>query len=152
MNQQVTDQQHVVCTACGAVNRLPALEKAAAGKCGKCGEALFSGQPADLSASRLERQIAKSDIPVLVDVWAPWCGPCRVMGPQFAAAAARAEPAMRFVKLNSDAAPELSTRLAIRSIPTMLLFENGQETARISGAMSSSDILKWAEGARTRRP
>ena len=147
----MNESNHVVCTACGAINRLAAGEKAAAGKCGKCGAALFNGEPAEMSASRLERQIAKSDIPVLVDVWAPWCGPCRVMGPQFAAAAAKAEPAMRFVKLNSDAAPELSTRLAIRSIPTMLLFENGKETARISGAMSSSDILKWAEGARSKR-
>jgi thioredoxin 2 len=139
---------HVVCTACGAINRVSTSQDAAAGKCGKCAAPLFTGEPAELSASALERQIAKTDIPVLVDVWAPWCGPCRMMSPQFAAAAARAEPAMRFVKLNSDAAPELSTRLAIRSIPTMLLFEGGKEVARVSGAMSSSDILKWAEGAR----
>lgn len=147
----MSENNHIVCTACGAINRLAAKGNATAGKCGKCGAALFTGEPAEMSASRLERQIAKSGIPVLVDVWAPWCGPCRVMGPQFAAAAAKAEPAMRFLKLNSDEAPELSTRLAIRGIPTMLLFENGKETARVSGAMSSSDILKWAEGARTTR-
>jgi thioredoxin 2 len=144
----MTQPNHVVCTACGAINRLSTGQNATSGKCGKCGTALFTGEPADMSATKLERQIAKSDIPVLVDVWAPWCGPCRVMSPQFAAAAAKAEPAMRFLKLNSDEAPELSTRLAIRGIPTMLLFEGGKEVARVSGAMSSSDILKWVEGAR----
>ena len=142
--------RHVVCTACGAVNRVSTGKNAAEGKCGKCTAALFTGEPAEMSAAGLERQIAKSDIPVLVDVWAPWCGPCRMMSPQFAAAAAKAEPAMRFLKLNSDEAPELSTRLAIRSIPTMLLFEAGKEVARVSGAMSSNDILKWAESARIR--
>lgn len=146
----MSQSNHVVCTACGAINRVSIDKDAAAGKCGKCGIALFSGTPADISASNLERQIAKTDIPVLVDVWAPWCGPCRVMSPQFAEAASKAEPSMRFLKLNSDEAPELSTRLAIRGIPTMLLFEGGKEVARVSGAMSSSDILKWAEGARSK--
>lgn len=146
----MSQSNHVVCTACGAINRVSTDKDAAAGKCGKCGTALFSGTPADMSASNLERQIAKTDIPVLVDVWAPWCGPCRVMSPQFAEAASKAEPGMRFLKLNSDEAPELSTRLAIRGIPTMLLFEGGKEVARVSGAMSSSDILKWAEGARSK--
>jgi len=95
----------------------------------------------------LEKQIARSDIPVLVDVWAPWCGPCRIMGPQFEAAAREAEPAMRFVKLNSDENQDLSGRLGIRGIPTMILFRSGKEIARVSGAMSSSDILNWARNA-----
>ncbi|MBU1306081.1 MAG: thioredoxin TrxC [Alphaproteobacteria bacterium] len=138
------ESNHVVCTACGAINRLASGHDAHAAKCGKCAAVLFSGEPAEVTASQFDRQIAKSDIPVLVDVWAPWCGPCRVMGPQFAAAAVQAEPAMRFIKLNSDAAPELSTRLSIRSIPTMLMFQNGKEIGRVSGAMSSTDILKWA--------
>jgi len=144
----MTETRQIVCTACGAINRVPTAHDASGGKCGKCGVALFTGDPTDMSASALERQIAKSDIPVLVDVWAPWCGPCRVMGPQFADAAAKAEPRMRFLKLNSDQSPELSTRFAIRGIPTMLLFEGGREVARVSGAMSSGDILKWADNAR----
>ena len=141
--------QHVVCTECNAVNRIEAGQNGAAGKCGKCGTPLFSGQPADLPAAGLEKQIARSDIPVLVDVWAPWCGPCRVMGPQFAAAAQQAEPEMRFVKLNSDENQELSARLGIRGIPTMILFQGGREAGRVSGAMSSNDILAWARQTAT---
>ena len=135
---------HIVCSHCGATNRMPEERDLAAGKCGKCGRQLFEGQPADVPAAILEKHIAKSDIPVLVDVWAPWCGPCRVMGPQFEAAAKQAEPKLRFVKLNSDEHQELSGRLGIRGIPTMIMFRGGKEVARISGAMSSSDILKWA--------
>ncbi len=135
---------NIVCSACGATNRIAADKAPAAGKCGKCGEALFSGHPADISAAILEKHIARSDIPVLVDVWAPWCGPCRVMGPQFEAAAQQAEPAMRFVKLNSDNNQDLAGRLGIRGIPTMILFHQGKEVGRVSGAMSSADILAWA--------
>ena len=124
---------HIVCSHCGATNRIAQGQDVGAGKCGKCGAPLF-----------LEKQIAKSDIPVLVDVWAPWCGPCRVMGPQFAAAAEQAEPAMRFVKLNSDENQDLSSRLNIRGIPTMIMFKGGKEVARVSGAMATADILKWA--------
>jgi thioredoxin 2 len=140
----MSELRHIVCSACGATNRVPASDKAGASKCGKCGVALFSGVPADVSAAILEKQIAKSDIPVLVDIWAPWCGPCRVMGPQFEAAAQAAEPAMRFLKLNSDENQDLSTRLAIRGIPTMIMFRGGKEVGRVSGAMQSKDILKWA--------
>lgn len=138
---------HVVCTKCNATNRLAEGQAADQGKCGKCGAALFDGHPADLAAPMLEKQIAKSDIPVLVDVWAPWCGPCRIMGPQFEAAAREAEPAMRFVKLNSDENQDLAGRLGIRGIPTMILFRSGKEIARVSGAMSSTDILNWAHNA-----
>ena len=134
---------HIVCSHCGATNRIPEGSDLAAGKCGKCGRQLFEGQPADVSAAILEKHIAKSDVPVLVDVWAPWCGPCKVMGPQFAAAAKQAEPRLRFVKLNSDDNQELSGRLGVRGIPTMIMFRGGKEVARISGAMSSNDILRW---------
>lgn len=136
---------HIVCSHCGATNRMPENRDLASGKCGKCGRQLFEGRPADVSATILEKHIARSDIPVLVDVWAPWCGPCKVMGPQFEAAAIQAEPRLRFVKLNSDDNQELSARLGIRGIPTMIMFKGGKELARVSGAMSSTDILKWAE-------
>jgi thioredoxin 2 len=136
---------HIVCSHCGATNRMPENRDLASGKCGKCGRQLFEGQPADVSAAILEKHITRSDIPVLVDVWAPWCGPCKVMGPQFESAASQAEPRLRFVKLNSDDNQELSARLGIRGIPTMIMFKGGKELARVSGAMSSTDILQWAE-------
>lgn len=135
---------HIVCSHCGATNRIPEDRDLASGKCGKCGRQLFEGGPVDVSGAILEKHIAKSDIAVLVDVWAPWCGPCKVMGPQFEAAAKEAEPGLRFVKLNSDDNQALSTRLGIRGIPTMIMFKRGKEVARVSGAMSSGDILKWA--------
>ena len=134
----------IVCSHCGAINRIPEDRDLAAGKCGKCGRLLFEGRPADVPGAILEKHIAKSDIPVLVDVWAPWCGPCRVMGPQFEAAARQAEPGLRFVKLNSDNNQDLSARLGIRGIPTMIMFEGDKEIGRISGAMTSTDILAWA--------
>ncbi len=134
---------NIVCSACGATNRVGEHKDMTAGKCGKCSAPLFSGQPADVRGAILEKHIARSGIPVLVDVWAPWCGPCRVMGPQFEAAARAAEPGIRFVKLNSDENRELAGRLNIRGIPTMVLFQNGKETGRVSGAMSSADILAW---------
>lgn len=138
---------HVVCTSCDTVNRIDAGRDAGAARCGKCDTALFSGEPADLAASSLERQIARSDIPVVVDVWAPWCGPCRVMGPEFRKAADAREPAMRFVKLNSDENQALAGRLGIRGIPTMIVFRGGRELARTSGAMPSGAILKWLDSA-----
>lgn len=135
---------HIVCSHCGTTNRLPEGRDLAEGKCGKCAAALFDGHPADVPGAVLEKHIARSDIPVLVDIWAPWCGPCRVMGPQFEAAAQAAEPEMRFLKLNSDDNQDVAARLGIRGIPTMILFKGGREVARVSGAMPSADILRWA--------
>jgi thioredoxin 2 len=139
--------QHVVCTQCDTVNRFDVGKDVRTARCGKCDAQLFSGEPADLAAASLERQIARSDIPVVVDVWAPWCGPCRVMGPEFKKAADAKEPAMRFVKLNSDDNQALAGRLGIRGIPTMIVFRGGSELARTSGAMPASAILKWLDGA-----
>ena len=137
---------NIVCTHCNAVNRVAGGRNALEAKCGKCGRALFSGEPADLAANALERQIARSDLPVLVDVWAPWCGPCRMMAPEFEKAADMLEPRVRFTKLNSDENQALSARLGIRGIPTMILYAGGKEKARTSGAMPASQIVQWVSG------
>jgi thioredoxin 2 len=134
---------HVVCTACGAVNRIPPERNAADAKCGKCGVRLFSGHPAEVDWGNLQRQIEKGTLPTLVDVWAPWCGPCRAMAPEFEKAALAGEPKLRFVKLNSDEEQAAAGRLGIRSIPTLLLFHHGREAGRISGALSATQIRDW---------
>jgi len=133
----------VVCVACGAINRLPADKNAGGAKCGSCSVALFEGHPADVSAQMLERQIAKGTLPVVVDVWAPWCGPCRYMAPEYEKASQALEPQARFLKLNSDNEQQFSSRHGIRSIPTMIVFKNGHEADRVSGAMSASQIGAW---------
>ncbi|UFM64772.1 thioredoxin domain-containing protein [Paracoccus sp. MA] len=135
----------IVCIACGAVNRLPPARDPAAARCGKCRKALFSGQPAEVDGRMFQRQIGRSSIPVLVDVWAPWCGPCRMMAPEFARAAALLEPAMRLIKLNSEAEPQAAAALGIRGIPTLLLYRGGREIARQSGAMDAASIAGWAQ-------
>ncbi len=137
--------QHVVCTACNATNRVADGQDGREGKCGKCGKPLFAATPADLGAAAIEAQIARSGIPVVIDVWAPWCGPCRVMGPEFQKAAGTLEPRVRFLKLNSDENQDLAGRLGIRGIPTMILFRDGREAARVSGAMPSAQIVRWIE-------
>lgn len=137
---------HVVCPHCAAVNRVPANRSARAARCGTCKLPLFVAAPVDADRSMFERQIARSSIPVLVDVWAPWCGPCRMMAPAFAQAAAALEPDMRLVKLNSQDEPDIAGRLGIQGIPTMLLFAEGREIARISGAMNEAGIVSWARG------
>lgn len=139
----MSTDRHVVCTGCGAANRLPAERDALDAKCGKCGEPLFSGRPSDVKRTAFERQIGKSSIPVIVDVWAPWCGPCRAMAPEFEKAARALEPRARFIKLNSDSEQAVASRLGIRGIPTMLLFREGREVARVSGAMSAEQIGRW---------
>ncbi|MGE3244893.1 MAG: thioredoxin TrxC [Beijerinckiaceae bacterium] len=136
----------IVCTTCGSVNRIPPNRSARDANCGKCGDKLFSGHPENVGTDIFERQIARSSAPVLVDVWAPWCGPCRAMAPAFEAAARELEPDVRLVKLNSDEEQAAAGRLGIRGIPTMILFESGKEVARISGALSQQQIVQWVRG------
>lgn len=138
-------ENRVVCVGCGAINRLPPEREAeaVAAKCGTCGAPLFSGKPMDVERAAFERQIEKSTLPIVVDVWAPWCGPCRAMAPEFEKAATAIEPHARFIKLNSDVEQAVATRLAIRGIPTMLLFKDGKEVGRVSGAMSAAQIGNW---------
>ena len=134
---------HVVCPNCTAVNRIPVERLAAHPKCGKCGQLLFIGQPVELSQSLFQKHLQKNDIPLLVDFWAPWCGPCKMMSPAFVEAAMQLEPRMRLAKVNTEVEQNLGAKLNIRSIPTMVLFLHGVEKARQSGAMKSAGIIQW---------
>ena len=134
---------HVVCPHCDAVNRVPAARLKQEPTCGICSKHLFTGQPVELDSARFHKHIERNDIPVLVDFWAPWCGPCRTMAPFYAQAAQRLEPDFRVVKLNTEDAQDLASRYAIRSIPTLALFRNGREVARQPGAMDASNIIAW---------
>ncbi|CAL77001.1 putative thioredoxin [Bradyrhizobium sp. ORS 278] len=133
----------LVCGHCGQINRLPAGRAPTQGKCGKCHAPLFSGHPIEVDQAGFTRHLANSDLPLLVDVWAPWCGPCRAMAPMFARAAEALEPRVQLLKLNSDEAPEVSAKFGISGIPTLLLLQKGRELARISGAMDSQRIVAW---------
>ena len=133
----------IVCSRCAGVNRIPTSRRAEEAKCGKCHAPLFSGHPEDVDATTFERQIGRSTVPVLVDVWAPWCGPCRMMAPAFEAAARELEPQVRLIKLNSDAEQSVAGNLGIRGIPTMILYHGGRELGRASGAMNASQIVRW---------
>lgn len=113
--------------------------------CGKCQQHLFNGHPLELNSGNFARHLQRNDIPLLVDFWAPWCGPCKMMAPQFARAAGSLEPRFRLAKVNTEAEPELGGQFGIRSIPTLVLFRAGREIARQSGAMGVQDIIRWAE-------
>ena len=134
---------HVVCPGCDAVNRVPNNRLGEDAKCGKCHAPLFSGVPLALDEQGFARQVARSDLPLVVDFWAPWCGPCRVMAPAFEEAARMLEPQARLIKVNTEEAQGLATRLGIRSIPTLAVFRGGREFARTAGAMDVGGLVAW---------
>jgi thioredoxin 2 len=141
----MSDSLHIVCPHCDAVNRVPSDRLSAQPTCGKCTRALFTAQPVELDGARFMKHINRNDIPVLVDFWAPWCGPCRAMAPAYEQAARQLEPEMRVVKVNTEDARDVAAQYAIRSIPTLAVFKHGQELGRQPGAMDAARIVAWAQ-------
>jgi thioredoxin 2 len=135
----------VVCPRCAAVNRIPPGKPTSKAKCGSCHQPLFTGSASPADAAKFERHVTRNDIPVVVDFWAPWCGPCHVMAPALEQAAAELEPRYRFLKVDTEQEPSLAARYGIRSIPTLMLFSRGRLVGQTAGAMDKGRIVSWIQ-------
>ncbi|HZR46133.1 MAG TPA: thioredoxin TrxC [Candidatus Manganitrophaceae bacterium] len=141
----MSEPLHIVCPHCNAANRVPADRVGNGPRCGRCHQALFTGHPVELDEAAFDRHIKGNDIPVVIDFWASWCGPCKMMAPEYEKAAGMLEPTVRLAKVNTEKEQALAGRFNVSSIPTLALFRNGREVARQPGAMTAAGIAKWVK-------
>lgn len=142
----MTEPIQVTCPQCQTANRVPRQRLGDRPRCGKCKGPLFTGQPLEFDEQGFERAIRLNDLPLVVDFWAPWCGPCRTMAPHFEACARQLEPEFRLAKVNTEQTPALANRFGIRSIPTLIAFHRGREVGRFTGALSAQQLMQWIRG------
>jgi thioredoxin 2 len=137
------DARHIVCPHCDAVNRVPAAKPAVEAKCGVCHQSLFTGHPSAATTANFARHVGRNDVPVVVDFWAEWCGPCKMMAPVYERVAGELEPGLRFLKVDTEREPELANRYGIRGIPTLMVFRNGKPVAQRAGATDAESLKAW---------